>query len=256
MFSRRMASEFFHQSTLFRTEGAGKAGRRLAPMVRVQQKSTRQNHRFSRIRPAFPAQWCYGLYVLSPVTRLCCHRRFASSTKLSASPGAPGPHDFAVRDVLIRLVRHRVHRIPLPTSVTIAKRPSCGGGTRGRMVLICPTAQGKMCTTGNLRMGICAALSTSLRATGSRECAPDDRLREAIQKSFRGNSLDCFVALRLAMTTCLYPRVIIPGSALSGCGMTESLSHRRISTTPPMRRATPSRRGRSMGRCARPSQPK
>src|ERR1700746_567669 len=23
----------------------------------------------------------------------------------------------------------RVHRIPLPTSVTIAKRPSCGGGT-------------------------------------------------------------------------------------------------------------------------------
>jgi len=29
-------------------EGAGKAGHRLAPMVRVQQKSTRQNHRFSR----------------------------------------------------------------------------------------------------------------------------------------------------------------------------------------------------------------
>ena len=50
-------------------EGAGKAGRRMAPMVRVQQKSTRQNHRFSRNRPAFPAQWFYGLYVVSPVNR-------------------------------------------------------------------------------------------------------------------------------------------------------------------------------------------
>jgi hypothetical protein len=36
-------------------------------MVRVQQESTRQNHRFSLIRPAFPAQWFYGLYVVSPV---------------------------------------------------------------------------------------------------------------------------------------------------------------------------------------------
>jgi len=33
-------------------------------------KSTRQNHRFSQI-PAFPAQWCYGCFVLSPVRRAC-----------------------------------------------------------------------------------------------------------------------------------------------------------------------------------------
>jgi hypothetical protein len=39
-----------------------------APMVRVQQKSTRQNHRCSRDHPAFPAQWFYGLYVLFSVT--------------------------------------------------------------------------------------------------------------------------------------------------------------------------------------------
>jgi hypothetical protein len=45
-----------------------------APMVRVQQKSTRQNHRYEPERPVFPAQWFYGLYLLSPVTRLCCHR--------------------------------------------------------------------------------------------------------------------------------------------------------------------------------------
>jgi hypothetical protein len=96
-------------------------------MVRVQQKSTRQNHRFSRNRPAFPAQWFYGLYVISPVTRLCCHRHPPDAKRireLNANLGAPGPHDFAVRDIVIRLVTYRVHRIPLPTSVTIAKRPS------------------------------------------------------------------------------------------------------------------------------------
>jgi hypothetical protein len=41
-------------------------------------------------------------------------------------------------------------------------------------------------------------LSPSLRANGSRECAPDDRLREAIQRLHR--RLDCFVAWLLAMT--------------------------------------------------------
>jgi hypothetical protein len=35
---------------------------------------------------------------------------------------------------------------------------------------------------------------------GPREARPDDRLREAIQKCGRGDRLDCFGALRLAMT--------------------------------------------------------
>jgi hypothetical protein len=42
-------------------------------------------------------------------------------------------------------------------------------------------------------------LRTSLRANGSRECAPDDRLREAIHRADT-TVLDCFVALLLAMT--------------------------------------------------------
>jgi hypothetical protein len=44
--------------------------------------------------------------------------------KLDASVETSGPHDFAVRDMraLVRSAS-RVHRIPLPTSVTIAKRP-------------------------------------------------------------------------------------------------------------------------------------
>ncbi len=36
-------------------------------------------------------------------------------------------------------------------------------------------------------------MKPSLRANGSRECAPDDRLREAIQSS-NTTTLDCFVA--------------------------------------------------------------
>jgi hypothetical protein len=44
----------------------------------------------------------------------------------------------------------------------------------------------------------------SLRATGSRACAPDDRLREAIhrapQERLLAKEMDCFVALLLAMT--------------------------------------------------------
>jgi hypothetical protein len=37
------------------------------------------------------------------------------------------------------------------------------------------------------------------RANGSRECAPDDRLREAIHLARKGR-MDCFVASLLAMT--------------------------------------------------------
>jgi hypothetical protein len=36
--------------------------------------------------------------------------------------------------------------------------------------------------------------SSSLRANGSRECAPDDRLREAIQLGPTEQRLDCVVA--------------------------------------------------------------
>jgi len=42
-------------------------------------------------------------------------------------------------------------------------------------------------------------LSTSLRGNGSRECAPDDRLREAIHRAAK-RRMDCFVAALLAMT--------------------------------------------------------
>jgi hypothetical protein len=49
--------------------------------------------------------------------------------RLDAGVEASGPHDFAVRFARVRLHRQSVHRIPRPTPVTIAKRPSCGRGT-------------------------------------------------------------------------------------------------------------------------------
>jgi len=51
--------------------------------------------------------------------------------KLDASVEASGPHDFAVRLSNVRQRCLGVHRIPCPTSVTIAIRPSCGTGWRG-----------------------------------------------------------------------------------------------------------------------------
>ena len=57
---------------------------------------------------------------------------------LDASVGASGPHDFADRFRNAFVFRiESVHRIPRPTFVTIAKRPSVQGhGTTGLMDLI------------------------------------------------------------------------------------------------------------------------
>jgi hypothetical protein len=67
-----------------------------------------------------------------------------ASAKLDASVGASGPHDFAVRFKLRSSTRRQsVHRIPHPTFVTIAKRPSCEGRTRELVEVICPTGQAK-----------------------------------------------------------------------------------------------------------------
>jgi len=53
--------------------------------------------------------------------------------RLDLSVGRPGPRDLAVRLGSLRLATQSGHRIPRPTSVTIAKRPSCGRGTAWTM---------------------------------------------------------------------------------------------------------------------------
>src|SRR6266436_7899607 len=53
---------------------------------------------------------------------------------------------------------------------------------------------------GRRRLRVLARSRPSLRANGSRECAPDDKLREAMH-ACRKESMDCFVASLLAMTS-------------------------------------------------------
>ena len=83
-----------------RTEGAGNAGCGLHPWSACSKKSTRQNHRFSRSNRHSLRNGFNGLYVVSPVNRAFLPpspaRRGMRLRELSASVGAPGPHDFAV----------------------------------------------------------------------------------------------------------------------------------------------------------------
>ena len=87
-------------------------------------------YRFSGDNPAFPAQWFYGLFVLSPVTGFLATVAPAGAllSRLDASVGAPGPHDFAVRLRAVRQRHIRVHRIP-PRFRDDRERPSCRVGT-------------------------------------------------------------------------------------------------------------------------------
>jgi hypothetical protein len=120
-------------------------------MAPVHEKARGRNHRRRRSHPAFPAQWFYGLYALSPGTGLVSPRhtqalnepltRLApasgrhdhtispSATRTSQEaarrfryPSADTPYEGAFSTPVLRTAR--VHRIPLPTFVTIAKRPS------------------------------------------------------------------------------------------------------------------------------------
>jgi hypothetical protein len=81
-----------------------------------------------------------GFSALSLVTGLVCHhhRRDAKHHRqLDAGVGASGPHGFAVRKVsALVFSAPRVHRIPRPTFVTIAKRPFVWAGMASDMQVI------------------------------------------------------------------------------------------------------------------------
>jgi hypothetical protein len=83
-------------------------------------------------------------FVLSPAIGLSCHRRKRNAQALSpldTSVEASGPHDFAVRVGAFRQARIRVHRIPLPPSVTIAIRPSYGNETARVLKVFLPKGE-------------------------------------------------------------------------------------------------------------------
>jgi hypothetical protein len=87
-------------------------------------------------QPAFPARRFMAYSALSPVSGLlatvACE---LVARKLDLSNGRPGPRGFAIR-MSQRRSSHaspRVHRSPLPTSVTVATPLFSGGGTGGDM---------------------------------------------------------------------------------------------------------------------------
>src|SRR5436190_21379474 len=132
------------------TEGAGKAGRRLRPQHRVQKRNNAHGFvRYSRDIPAFPAQWLYGLYVLSPVSGVFV------TVATPAQAGMDRRHGRGARTTRLRrtlrtfrpagkpaLTPQRPSQ-PAPRFVTTAKRPSGRRGLSGPVPVICPTRQGK-----------------------------------------------------------------------------------------------------------------
>jgi hypothetical protein len=129
-------------------------------------KSTRQNHRYRRINRPSLRNGFTAYSALSPATNSSCHRHRRidglagpgrarnTSTDLTPATGArttrlcrPHQRRSSERAALAhrpkptlrsrpRARRCRVHRIPGPTSVTIAIRPSWWAGTARVVVLI------------------------------------------------------------------------------------------------------------------------
>src|SRR5450432_1247120 len=89
----------------------------------------RSHHGHTGITRHSPRNGFTVSFVLSPASRALlppssavCLRQLDTSVRVS------GPHDFSVREQRPRRGTIRVHRIPSPTFVTIAKRPSLLGG--------------------------------------------------------------------------------------------------------------------------------
>jgi hypothetical protein len=123
-FSRRDAPEVCISFTLLLNRGRRESRVPIAPAV-VRTRSARVDHRFNRITPAFPARMVYGLLRALPGDRAClppspCGLMMhlkpgwagCISTGLDASIGAPGPHDFAVRDRLRQRSRRTSYHPP------------------------------------------------------------------------------------------------------------------------------------------------
>jgi hypothetical protein len=102
---------------------------------RAIKKARGRNHRFSRIIRHSLRNGVTAYSALFRGTGLSCSRRRAIISRgLASASGGQDHTPLPSASALFvrtndRAHRQSVHRIPLPTSVTIAKRPSGGGGT-------------------------------------------------------------------------------------------------------------------------------
>ncbi len=82
----------------------GKAGCWLTPMARLQKRMQAAVTTGTSRTTGLPCAMAYGLYVISPGTGLIAPviRALVACCGFSTSTGMPGPHDFAVRNHLVR----------------------------------------------------------------------------------------------------------------------------------------------------------
>ena len=135
-FSRRDAPEFCLKVSPSENQRAqGKPGARCTRSLAWWVENTRvSHHRFTGITRPSLRNGFNGLFRALLGDRACLPPSPARSLLLENLTPASGRQDHttspSARNV-IRLLTCRVHRIPCPTSVTIAKRPSCGTGWAG-----------------------------------------------------------------------------------------------------------------------------
>jgi len=130
--SRRMFSrEFCQQHPALRDQRAqGMPGaRRARSLVCEIKKHTSIVTTVTPVHPAFPTQWFYGLYRALPGDRAFLPPSPAESYPSANLTPASGRQDHTTSPSAVAPLVLRRHRIPHPTSVTIAQRPSRGGGT-------------------------------------------------------------------------------------------------------------------------------
>jgi hypothetical protein len=119
-FSRRDAPERCLNFCPRNNRGRRECRVRSAPAAACATKSTRvSNHRYAAINRHSLRDGFTAYIALSPGTGLFCPRHFRRNCfqrKLSASVGAPGPHDFAVRISAARLASLSRPPHPAPRS--------------------------------------------------------------------------------------------------------------------------------------------
>jgi hypothetical protein len=102
-------------------EGAGNAGRSIAPMAGLQTKKQAAVTTGTPKRSGIPCTTVFRLIRAPPVTGLCCHRRFAVISRNLIPASGDRDHTISPVASMPLVQRHQhAHRIPRPTLVTIA----------------------------------------------------------------------------------------------------------------------------------------
>ena len=100
--------------------GSRECRMRAAPAVSRAMGRTKRTraYRFSGGTPAFPAQWLYGLYVLSPATNSFCHRR----QRIEICPSPVGPTRLRWLDISHGCQNHTTSPYAAPSPVLRSAR--------------------------------------------------------------------------------------------------------------------------------------